>query len=102
MVVAAGILGGGLAAGSHATKAGSRVMINASPEPFTNWFASVSEDVAVFGGLWAAPIASLMIEKYLKGNVSRDRLEKRMLDGSLEEEYNKQLEIESYVAQKEE
>ena len=43
-----------------------------------------------------------MIEKYLKGNVSRDRLEKRMLDGSLEEEYNKQLEIESYVAQKEE
>jgi penicillin-binding protein 2 len=55
-----------------------------------------------WGSRWAAPIASLMIEKYLKGNVSRDRLEKRMLDGSLEEEYNKQLEIESYVAQKEE
>lgn len=54
LAVAAGILGGGLAAGSHATKAGSRIMINTSPEPFTNWIASVSEDAAVFGGLWAA------------------------------------------------
>ena len=35
-------------------KAGIRVLINTSPEPFTNWTASVSEDVAVFGGLWAA------------------------------------------------
>jgi hypothetical protein len=35
-------------------KAGSRVLINTSPEPFTNWTASVSEDIAVFGGLWAA------------------------------------------------
>ncbi len=52
--LAAAIAGGGLAAGSHATKAGSRVMINTSPEPFTNWFASVGEDVAVFAGVWAA------------------------------------------------
>ncbi len=55
-----------------------------------------------WGSRWAAPIASLMIEKYIKGSVSRDWLEKRMLEGSLEEEYEKQLEIESYVAQKEE
>ena len=55
-----------------------------------------------WGSRWAAPIASLMIEKYIKGSVSRDWLEKRMLEGSLEEEYSKQLEIESYVAQKEE
>lgn len=51
--VAAAILGGGLAAGSHATKAGTRVLINTSPEPFSNWIASISEDVAVIGGIWA-------------------------------------------------
>ncbi len=55
-----------------------------------------------WGSRWAAPIASLMIEKYIKGDISRDWIEKRMLEGSLEEEYNKQLEIENYVAQKEE
>jgi penicillin-binding protein 2 len=55
-----------------------------------------------WGSRWAAPIASLMIEKYIKGEITRDWLEKRMLEGSLEEEYNKQLEIENYVAQKEE
>ena len=54
IAVAAGILGGGLAAGSHATKAGSRVLINTSPEPFTNWTASILEDVAVVAGLWVA------------------------------------------------
>ena len=52
--LAAGIVGGGLAAGTHAAKAGSRVLINASPEPFTNWGASIGEDVAVVAGLWAA------------------------------------------------
>ncbi|MFZ5491357.1 MAG: DUF4126 domain-containing protein [Pseudomonadota bacterium] len=52
--ITAGILGGGLAATSHATKAGTRLLINTSPEPFSNWTASVAEDVAVFGGLWAA------------------------------------------------
>jgi hypothetical protein len=29
-------------------------LINTSPEPFTNWFASITEDVVVFGGLWTA------------------------------------------------
>jgi hypothetical protein len=48
------LLGGGVAAASHATKAGTRVMINTSPEPFSNWGASVAEDVSVFAGLWAA------------------------------------------------
>ncbi|HCZ48185.1 MAG TPA: DUF4126 domain-containing protein [Gammaproteobacteria bacterium] len=52
--VAAGILGGGLAATTHATKTGGRLLINTSPEPFSNWSASLAEDVAVFGGLWAA------------------------------------------------
>jgi len=48
------ILGGSLAATSHATKAGTRVLINTSPEPFSNWTASITEDVAVIGGMWAA------------------------------------------------
>lgn len=51
--VAAAILGGGLAAGTHLTKAGSRVLINTSPEPFSNWAASIGEDIAVIGGVWA-------------------------------------------------
>jgi hypothetical protein len=54
LAVAAGLLGGGMAAVSHATKAGTRVLINTSPEPFSNWVASVSEDLLVIGGLWAA------------------------------------------------
>jgi len=42
-----------------------------------------------WGARWAAPIASLMIENYLTGEVKRRWLEKRMLEGSLEEEYLK-------------
>ena len=42
-----------------------------------------------WGGRWAAPIASLVIEKYLKGTVKRKWLEQRMLNGSLEAEYAK-------------
>lgn len=52
--LSAAILGGSLAAGSHATKAGSRLLINTSPEPVTNWGASISEDLLVIGGLWTA------------------------------------------------
>ncbi len=54
LLVAAALLGGGLATLSHATKAGTRVFINSSPEPFTNWTASVTEDAMVIGGIWAA------------------------------------------------
>ena len=52
--LAAFIIGGGLAASSHAVKAGTRVMLNTSPEPVSNWTASVTEDLIVVGGLWAA------------------------------------------------
>jgi hypothetical protein len=61
--IAAALLGGSLAAGTHATKAGTRVLINTSPEPFSNWFASVGEDVAVVAGVWASinhPISFLI------------------------------------------
>jgi len=48
------LLGGALAAGTHTTKAGTRLLINTSPEPVSNWTASISEDLLVIGGLWAA------------------------------------------------
>ena len=54
LALAAAIVGGGMAAATHATKSGARVIINTSPEPFTNWTASVVEDIAVIGGLWTA------------------------------------------------
>jgi len=54
LVVAAGLVGGSVTAATHATKAGTRMLINTSPEPFSNWFASIGEDIAVFAGLWAA------------------------------------------------
>ena len=52
--IAAGILGGGIAATSHATKAGTRLFLNTSPEPFTNWSASLAGDFLVLSGLWTA------------------------------------------------
>jgi hypothetical protein len=52
--LAAGLLGGGVAAVTHAAKSGTRVLINTSPEPFTNWTASVAEDLGVLGGLLLA------------------------------------------------
>ena len=44
-----------------------------------------------WGARWAAPIASLMIEKYLRKEVKRKWLEKRMTEGSLIAEYEKPL-----------
>ena len=52
--LAAAIIGGGVAATSHVTKAGGRVLINTSPEPFSNWVASIGEDFLVLGGLYTA------------------------------------------------
>lgn len=45
----AALLGGTLAAGSHFTKAGTRAVANTSPEPFSNWILSISEDFFVIG-----------------------------------------------------
>jgi hypothetical protein len=52
--LAAALLGGTLAAGTHGMKAGSRLLINTSPEPLTNWTASIVEDIMVIGGIWTA------------------------------------------------
>ena len=43
------LLGGTLAAGTHFTKAGTRAVANASPEPFSNWILSIAEDIFVVG-----------------------------------------------------
>lgn len=50
-----------------------------------------------WGARWAAPIASLMIENYLTGDTRRPRLEQRMLNGSLEEEYLKPISGQPFV-----
>jgi hypothetical protein len=54
VMVAAAIVGGSVAAAMHAAKAGARAAINLSPEPFSNWAASLSEDALVPLGLWLA------------------------------------------------
>jgi hypothetical protein len=50
--VLAALAGGSLAAGTHFAKAGARALINTSPEPFSNWGASIGEDALVLTGLW--------------------------------------------------
>jgi hypothetical protein len=54
LTVAAGLLGGTITAGTHFTKMGGRAIINASPEPFSNWTASLTEDATVLAGIWLA------------------------------------------------
>jgi hypothetical protein len=44
-----GLLGAALASSTHLSKAGTRAVANASPEPFTNWILSVTEDLFVVG-----------------------------------------------------
>jgi len=63
--VMVGLLGGALATSTHLSKAGTRVIANASPEPFTNWALSVGEDafvVALSGLALAHPaIAAIVV-----------------------------------------
>jgi hypothetical protein len=63
-MLAAAIVGGTLAAGSHFAKAGGRMAINTSPEPFSNWAASFGEDLVVGVVLWLAfehPLVALLV-----------------------------------------
>ena len=64
LALAAALLGGTFAAGAHFTKASSRVLINTSPEPFSNWAASFTEDALAAGMVWFVfkyPLALLVI-----------------------------------------
>jgi hypothetical protein len=57
----AALLGGAVAMTTHVTKAATRAAANVSPEPFSNWFLSVAEDVIAVGISYAAlrhPIAA--------------------------------------------
>jgi len=58
-VAAAAIIGGAIASGAHLAKAGSRALINTSPEPFSNWTVSIAEDLIVPAGFLAAVKAPL-------------------------------------------
>jgi hypothetical protein len=51
---AAALIGGSVALTTHLTKAGTRAVVNTSPEPFTNWALSVGEDLFVIGLTWVA------------------------------------------------
>ena len=57
---------------------------------------SVFIENGYWGSRWAAPIASLIIEKYLKENVGRKWLENRMVSGSLIDEYEKPYKFENF------
>ncbi len=57
---------------------------------------SVFIENGYWGSRWAAPIASLIIEKYLKENVTRKWLENRMVNGSLIDEYEKPYKFENF------
>jgi hypothetical protein len=64
ITMAAALLGGTLTATTHFSKASTRAMVNASPEPFSNVALSVTEDVLVAGGSWLAvsqPLIFLVI-----------------------------------------
>jgi uncharacterized protein DUF4126 len=54
LTLAAGLIGGSITAGTHFAKAATRATVNASPEPFSNWGLSFSEDGMVIGGTWLA------------------------------------------------
>ncbi len=62
------LMGGAVAAGSHLTKTSTRAAANASPEPFSNWFLSLGEDLFVVGLGYLAlkyPVAALVVASVL-------------------------------------
>ena len=62
------LLGGTVAASSHLTKTSTRAAAKASPEPFSNWFLSLGEDVFVVGLGYLAmahPVVALMVAAVL-------------------------------------
>ena len=58
---------------------------------------SVFIENGYWGSRWAAPIASLIIEKYLTDNVDRKWVENRMVNGSLQSEYEKPYKFKSFT-----
>jgi hypothetical protein len=56
----AALAGGTLAGASHFAKAGTRALINLSPEPVSNWAASATEDVGALLGIALAMFVPLL------------------------------------------
>jgi len=67
LCLAAALLGGTLTAGTHLAKAGTRLLVNTSPEPFSNIGTSLAEDSLVVAGLWAAVYFPLLFLLFLAG-----------------------------------
>jgi hypothetical protein len=63
--LAAALIGGGLTAGTHLTKASTRLMINTLPEPFSNIGVSLAEDGMAVAGLWVALYSPLVFLIFL-------------------------------------
>lgn len=66
--LAAGLLGGSTALASHGVKAGTRMAVNSSPEPFSNFVLSVAEDLGVAGVVSFAmfhPVAAAVVAAVL-------------------------------------
>jgi penicillin-binding protein 2 len=59
------------------------VFVAFAPKENPKIVIAVLVENAGWGSSWAAPIASLMIEKYLKGKIERPQVETRMLEGDL-------------------
>lgn len=67
LCLAAALLGGSLTAGTHLAKAGTRLLVNTSPEPFSNIGTSLAEDTVVIAGLWTAVYFPLVFLLFLAG-----------------------------------
>lgn len=90
MLTIAALAGGTLAGASHFAKAGTRALINLSPEPVSNWAASATEDVGTLAGITLAlfvPLLFLVLvlvflafARGVHGGVSR--MAKHMLPGT--------------------
>ncbi|AJK47281.1 DUF4126 domain-containing protein [Burkholderia plantarii] len=70
MLMIAGLAGGTLAGSAHVAKAGTRALINLSPEPVSNWIASTTEDGLVCAGLALAFFVPLLFLALMIGFVA--------------------------------
>ncbi|KAF1030249.1 MAG: hypothetical protein GAK40_00089 [Burkholderia plantarii] len=69
LLAVTGLAGGTLAGSAHIAKAGTRALINLSPEPVSNWIASATEDGLVIGGLALAFFVPLLFLVLMVGFV---------------------------------
>ena len=66
------------------------IFVSFAPKDHPKIAIAVIIENGYWGSRWAAPIASLMTEKYLTDTITRPAIEQRMIDGALHEEYRLQ------------